>query len=794
MPITINNIKNLEAQLQNAIKVYNEDKNDQNYEAAQRLLGKYEIAKQSSVLTVEPEQKLITQFKASSKKRERRKQIAGSAVNGSQPAPKAGEKAIIQETAQEVNAIKKVAAGGPSDVKGNEHDDDNPVNSHDGQQESTSKWQSITNGFTSLWSILPTIRRSADPQQEGPAANARPKMPKKLLFLVENASGAHEAIKLSKSITRETREGVYQARNLRNKMISDLTGVDIKDELTKRGQAVWSTEALENFKAEREVRKALYNVMIDAAEVTKTKKATDDHSDQNDPEVNQIDNNIETKAKIKPEEINGVIYEEIDGVIYEEIDGVIYKDIAKDLLEAVDAFKDVEHEIRAKFNTSIQKISKDGKILLPVGYTDHNVQKVKLLDEDIHDDGFLKLKSIGKVIGNGLSDSTLGSIHNPNNEKVLRNGLTVVAAFIALGSAFMSILTFSEIGGTVLIPALALGSLTPPGMIVLGSVVAIIALVALAILVKKGFDNRAKIRAKIAEIGTKIINGLTSLCGIVVMICQEAISLTKYFGEVLGHIIVNITLAAVSVARFVGHVAVHAVKAGIVAVVAVLVGVFSILNLIVCGTFHKLNATSRQERKEDREENRMILILLAKILPKVVDKVELTEDEKALINKERVYNPSKETNYEFFNRILSEVLTTMIDDLSNAFKKSYTSFWHSIKDLCDYLLDGFVSPEYGKGLKDASDRLGTGRMNWDYDENKIISKQISDKLPKDITLKNGISFFQNELKNNRLSPKAPATDNSMKLMEMGDGEPNTSLTGDAIEPLLISGPGNNGKV
>ena len=65
MKITIPLIKDLEAKLQNAINVYNEDKNDQNLEAAQILLRNYEIAKQSSVLTVDPENELITQFKYS---------------------------------------------------------------------------------------------------------------------------------------------------------------------------------------------------------------------------------------------------------------------------------------------------------------------------------------------------------------------------------------------------------------------------------------------------------------------------------------------------------------------------------------------------------------------------------------------------------------------------------------------------------------------------------------------------------------------------------------------------------
>ena len=730
---------------------------------------------------------------------------------GSQPAPSEAATGMQNETTELAagggDGESKDLTGAPDNVQKNDSDDDS-VNSHDGQQESTSKWQSITNGFTSLWSILPTISRSAEPQ---PAANVLPVMPERYEFWGAGIED-HKAHDLKlQEITLDTLKGVYQARNLRNKMISDLTGVNKIDELTLRGKAVWSIEAkeqLDDFKAEREVREALYNVMIDAAEVTKTKEATDDHSDQNDQEVNQIDNNSETKAKIKPEEI--------DGVIYEKIDGVIYKDIAEDLFLAV-AQSNNEDEIRMKFDNKITGMSVNRKILLPVGYLDQNDQvlvdpknidgktaaKIKLLDEKvaIYDKSFLALQSKKTRVYNGLTRSTLGSIHNPNNEKGRRTGLKFAAAFIALGSAFMSILTFSEIGGTVLIPALALGSLTPPGMIVLGSVVAIIALVALAILVKKGYDYRA-------EIGTAFQQGLTALSALVVMIGQAAWSGTKVISKGLGHTIANIGLAALSVVKLAGHVVGHIVKA------ALYVGIALVSRLVYFAAkiLDKMPIIGAHEESQKHEVRHNGLVNKTEKNGRnrsdSMDSVDsVTEEDKAKFpdyyNVDVSNTHRKETDFAWFHRVMIKDLgIAMKDDFLNAAAKSWNSLLDSVKDLCDYLKTGFENA-LGSESKVVelfgyfSDSIQNGKVpKLHVEDEKRLSKQISDKLPeavKDYTIKNAVKRSQSFLKANPFFPRTQATDNSMEPREMGNGKPNPSLTDDDKAPLLIRGPGNNGK-
>ena len=148
MPI-VETYKNLEAQLKNAIKAYNKNKNYENYTAAQTLLFRYESAKSEIVFGhLEEKNELIKQFIAERQSRNQSDDGAGngstaattsrliqngavnadgegpseqllnlgdlldSADKGSKPAPKA----IIHETAQEVidqvfeNAIKEVAA------------------------------------------------------------------------------------------------------------------------------------------------------------------------------------------------------------------------------------------------------------------------------------------------------------------------------------------------------------------------------------------------------------------------------------------------------------------------------------------------------------------------------------------------------------------------------------------------------------------------------------------------------------------------------------------------------------
>ena len=808
---SIEKYNNLKAQLIKAIEAYNTNKNNENYKDAQTLLNRYVEVKQETMFVYSKEEdNLIENFITECQSRSATKIQA--VARGKIARNQAKQAANISDTAgkeSKAAPTENLAAQSDAGIPGNVEsvsEDGNSVNSQDEQKEDTpkekvtSRWNLLRNMFSFAGSGNTAKINPTDDPTDNPAANAerendpviaRPVMPKRYEFYGAGIKD-HKAHGLKlQEITLDTLKGVYQARNLRNKMISDLTGVDIKDELTKRGQAVWSTEAkeqLEDFKAEREVRKALYNVMIDVAEVTKTKEATDDHSDQNDPEVNQIDNNIETKAKIKPEEINGVIYEEIDGVIYKDISGKLGAEL-----------KNLDDATKHKFdNIKATMIDADGKILLPVGYLDQNDQvlvnpniidgetaaKIKLLDEKvaIYDKSFLALQSKKTRVYNGLTRSTLGSIHNPNNEKGNRTWLTGVAAFIALGSAFMSILTFSEIGGTVLIPALALGSLTPPGMIVLGSVVALIALVALAILVKKVYDYRAE-----------IINGLTSLGkilgGFFLMVGQEALSWTKSFFEGLGHTIANITLAAVSVAKLVGHVVGHAVKAGIYTVVAVLVGVLSILPLLTTYIFQSGTKEERDERKlmktvflrmlqkadEARQDIQAMNAILLKILQKGEDAPALTDEEKALFSKQdapdltdeekELFSKVKLTKFDRIISFISKGLTAMYDDLSNAYKKSWNSLCDSIIDLCNYLSDGICkNSEFSKGVLNwitvHVSQDGYKFKEGDIEHDKRFSKQISDNLPeyvKDklppVSIKGGIKGSQSVLQANALFTK-----------------------------------------